>query len=189
MRLYNIILLLTNILISTITLAQSPDTVFIRQDHNYDDILIYTTDTIVFESGMTKQMLYGTTILPGTSNQRVAMANGYCFQKVTKSNCQQDMTVFGGGIQDKINSIISTDSTLTIDINVYNNCCYEFLCDISIDITKTLNLIYYGHGTYCDCDCCFGLTFYIFKDRSFDFSYVKAVTINGDRKTIKQINK
>ena len=189
MRLKNIILLLTSILFSTITLAQSPDTVFIRQDHNFDDTLIYATDTIVFESGMSKQILIGTTILPGTHNQMGARGSGLYLQKVTKSNCQQDVTKYGGGMQDKINSIITTDSTMTIDINIYDNCCYEFLCDISVDSTGTLNLIYYGYGTYCSCDCCFGLTFHFIKEKNPDYSDIKAVMVNDNRKTIKQIKK
>jgi hypothetical protein len=181
--------LLTAFLFSTVAFAQSPDTVFIRQDHNFDDSLIYATDTIIFESGMRKQILIGTTILPGTHNQMGARGSGLYLQKVSKSDCQQDVTEYGGGILDKINSISVSDSTMTIDINIYDNCCYEFLCDISVDSTGTLNLIYYGYGTYCSCDCCFGLTFHFIKEKSPDYSDIKAVMINDNRKTIKQIKK
>lgn len=189
MTLNNIIFSLASILFSTIALAQSPDTVFIRQDKNYDDTLIYVTDTIVFESGMTKQILIGTTILPGTYNQMAAMSSGFYLQKITKSNCQLDVTEFGGGLQDKINSIINTDSTMAIDINIYANCCYEFLCDISIDSNGVLNLIYQGYGAYCSCDCCFGLTYNLTKENSPDYSEIKAVMINDNRKTIQIIKK
>lgn len=188
-RLKNIILLLTSILLLTITLAQSPDTVFIRQDHTFDDTLIYVTDTIVFESGMRKKILIGTTILPWTHNQMGARGSGLYLQKVTKSDCQQDVTEYGGGMQDKINSIINTDSSMTIDINIYDNCCYEFLCDISMDSIGTLNLIYYGYGTYCSCDCCFGLTFHFNKEKSPEYTEIKTIMINDNRKTIMQIIK
>ena len=184
---WKITLLLTSILFSTIALAQSQDTVFIRQDHNFDDALIYSTDTIIFESGMTKQILIGTTVLPGTHNQIAARENGLYLKKVTKSNCQRD--AYEEMNPDKINAVISTDSTLTVDINITDNCCYEFLCDISVDSTATLNLIYYGYGTYCSCECCFGLTFHFEKEKSPDYSDIKAVIINGNRNTFKQIKK
>jgi len=180
-------LLLTTFLFSTIALAQSPDTVFIRQDHNFDDTLIYAIDTIVFESGMRKQILIGTTILPGTHNQMGAREYGLYLNKVTKSDCQGDP--YEKWIPDKINFITNTDTSMTVDINITNNCCYEFLCDISVDSTGTLNLIYYGYGTYCSCNCCFGLTFHFAKEKSPDYSDIKAVMINENRKTIKQVKK
>jgi hypothetical protein len=182
-----ITLLLTTFLFSTVALAQSPDTVFIRQDHNFDDTLIYATDTIVFESGMRKQILIGTTILPGTHNQMGAREYGLYLQKVTKSNCKGDANEKWN--PDKINSVMNTDSTLIVDINITDNCCYEFLCDISVDSTATLNLIYHGYGTYCYCECCFGLTFHFEKEKSPHYSDIKAVMINDNRKTIKQVKK
>lgn len=183
----HITLLSASILFSAIVLAQSPDTVFIRQDSNFDDALIYATDTIIFESGMTKQILIGSSVLPGTHNQMGVRENGLYLQKVTKSNCQRDVTEYGGGMQDKINSIVTTDSNMAIDINIYDNCCYEFLCDVSVDSTMTLNLIYYGYGTYCSCDCCFGLTFHFLKEKSPDYPDIKAVMINENRKTLRII--
>jgi hypothetical protein len=182
-----IIMLLATFLLSTIALAQSPDTVFIRQDHNFDDTLIYVTDTIVFESGLRKQILIGTTILPGTHNQMGARGSGLYFQKVMKSDFKGD--VYENWSPDKINSIIDTDSTLTIDIKITDNCCYEFLCDFSVDSTGTLNLIFYGYGTYCLSDCCFGLTFHFIKEKRPDLTDIKAVMINDNRKTIRPIKK
>lgn len=177
--------LVTSILFSIISLAQSPDTVFVRQDHNFDDILIYATDTIVFESGMRKQLLIGTTVLPGTHKQMSARGSGLYLKRVTKSNCHGNANE--KWYPDKINSIINTDSTLTIDINISDNCCYEFLCDISVDSTATLNLIYLGYGTYCACNCCFGLTFHFEKEKSPDYSEIRAVMINDNRRTLKRI--
>lgn len=181
------ITLLITILFSTVASAQSPDTVFIRQDHNFDDTLIYSTDTIVFESGMRKCILLGTTILPGTSNQIMAMGYGLYLHKVAKSDCQSNADERWN--PDKINAVMNTDSSLIVDINITDNCCYEFLCDISVDSLGTLNLIYYGYGTYCSCNCCFGLTFQLEKEKGPDYSEIKAVMINGNRKTLKQIKK
>jgi hypothetical protein len=178
-----ITLLLSIILFSTVVLGQSPDTVFIRQDHNFDDTLIYSTDTIVFESGMRKPILIGTTILPSTHHQMAASGYGLYLNKVTKSDCQGD--AYEKQNPDEINSIINSDSTLTVDINITDNCCYEFLCDISVDSTGTLHLIYYGYGTYCSCNCYFGLTYHLEKEKSPEYPEVKAVMINDNRKTIK----
>ena len=184
---HKITLLITTILFSTVGFAQAPDTVFIRQDHHFDDTLIYATDTVFFGSGMTKHILMGTTILPSTHNQMIARGYGIYLADVTKSECQAD--AFEKSTPDNINSIISTDSTLTVDINITDNCCYEFLCDMSIDSTGTLNLIYYGYGTYCACDCCFGLTFHFIKEKYYKDADLHAVMINNNRKTIKQLTK
>jgi len=173
--------------ISSNSRAQSPDTVFIKQDKNFDDTLIYTIDTIIFRSGMTKHILIGTTVLPWTHNQQMAKGYGLYLDKVTKSDCQGD--AYENWTPDKINSIANTDSTLIVDINITDNCCYDFLCDISVDSTATLNLIYYGYGTYCDCDCCFGLVFHFSKINNPDYADIKSVMINGKRKTLKQISK
>lgn len=179
---------LTAVLASTVALGQTPDTVFMRYDHNYDDTLIYKTDTLISKSGMTRQILIGTAILPSTHSQMWARGYQLYDSKVTKSDCKKDFKEWGPH-DSKINYIINTDSTLTVDINITDNCCYEFLCDISVDSTATLNLIYYGYGTYCACDCCFGLTYHFNKVKLPDYSEIKAVMINGNRKTIKSIKK
>lgn len=170
--------------------GQTKDTVFIKYVRDWTaDSLIYTTDTVIFESGMTRNILTGSTILPETHNQRSARAYGLYFNKVTASSCQKD-TIEYYSHQDKINYITSTDSTLQVDINIFDNCCYSFLCDISVDSSATLNLIYYGYGnSYCACECCFGLTMHFTKMKGAEYKAIKAVMINGNRKTVKQIKK
>ena len=164
------------------------DTVFIKYNKDQTgNTLKYGTDTVIFLSDMRRHILTGTAILNATHNSMGAMEYGIDFKKVTKSDCQQDVTIYGGKIQDKINSIITTDSTLVIDINIYDNCCYDFLCDISVDSSSTLNLVYYGYGTYCSCDCCFGLTYHLTITKGENIPEIKAVSINGNRNTIKQI--
>jgi hypothetical protein len=106
----------------------------------------------------------------------------------TKSNCQKESKNDGKQIIDNINSIVITDTSLTIDFNFYSHCCYEFLCDISVDSTKTLNLIYTAYGTPCKCFCCFGLTYHLQVKKKKNTPEIKAVMINGDRNTIKPIN-
>ena len=181
---HRLFLFLVTIFFCTIGLAQSGDTVFIRQIHDTDHTSMYLIDTIVFKNAMAKQILIGTTILPSTHNQMRALEYGISLRKVIKSDCQRNGD---RASPDRINSIISTDSTLIVDINITDNCCYEFLNDISVDSTGTINLIYYGYGSYCACECCFGLTFYFSKIKDLEYSDIKAIMINNDSKTVKKI--
>lgn len=186
--------ILTGLILSVKTYGQSDDltkyqdTVFIKYNKDWsDDKINYVTDTVIFETGMRRHILTGTAILPSTSNQTGAKEYGLDFVKIKKSDCQKDVTEFGGELQSHINSILTTDSTLTIDINIYDNCCYDFLCDISVDTLGTLNLITYGYGTYCSCDCCFGLTYHLTVMKDKDIPEIKSVMINNNRKTLKPI--
>ena len=170
-------------------LTKYQDTVFIRynKDANYDR-LNYVVDTVIFQSSMRRHVLTGTCVLPATRNQMAAREYGLYFKKVVKSNCQKEIE-FEGFDPDRINSILVTDTTLMIDINITDNCCFDFLCDCSVDSTGTLNLTYTGYGTYCSCDCCFGLTYYLLIYKEKDTPELKGVMINGNRKTLKAINK
>jgi hypothetical protein len=165
------------------------DTVFIRHDRDWTgDKLWYTTDTVIFDSGMRRYILASTCIIPGTHHQEIAKNAGLWFKRIDKSDCQHDVTAEGGG-QDHINSITKTDSTLTVDMNIFDNCCYSFLCDITVEDDSIINLLYSGYGAYCACDCCFGLTYSIQTVRSPEFDKLTAVIINGDRKTRKSLKK
>lgn len=167
------------------SLAQK-DTVFMRYNSGTNpDKVTYTTDTVLFETPMGRHILTGTTILPWTHHQQQAKAYGIFLDKVTKSDCKKDATA--ERIPAKINHIINKTDELHIDINISDNCCYSFLCDIEIVNESTINLIYYGYGTYCDCDCCFGLTYKFKKDTDFDSKKIKAVMINGLKQTLQPI--
>lgn len=179
-----ILYLITFLTISLNILAQQ-DTIFIKHSKDWTpETLIYETDTVIFSSEMMRHILTGTTILPQTHNQMNAKGYGLYFENVTKTECQSHgEEVYSSS--DKINYIISTDSSLIVDINIYDNCCYDFLCDISIDSAGELNLIYYGYGSYCACDCCFGMCFHFEKLEVEE--KIKTVIINGDKKTLKEI--
>ena len=168
------------------SLAQQ-DTVFIKQSIDWTaDTLQYETDTVVFESGMVRHILTGTTILPNTHNQFSTWGYGLYLNDVTKSDCQNHgEEVYSSA--DRINSVELTDTTLTIDITVYDNCCYDFLCDVSADSSGTLNLIYYGYGTNCAFDCCFGLVYYFTRSTYPDNKPITSVQIQGDPETRKKI--
>jgi hypothetical protein len=167
------------------------DTIFIRHNNDWTaNKLAYTVDTVIFESGMRRHILTGTTILPFTHAQREARYHGYQFTKVNLSPCRESLeeSYFG---KDHIDLIQNDDSSLVVEMTIYDNCCYSFLCDSNVPSDSTLNLTYIGYGTYCDCDCCFGLTYSFTKDSQYSgpglLNKIKWVSINGDLKTIKRI--
>lgn len=158
------------------------DTVYIKQPFDLENgKRIYKTDTIIFPGSLHKHILVGTTILTSTLNQQDAKNYGLYFNKVDFSECNGDATI--EFVPNKINSVINNDSLLLIDFNITSNCCYSFLCDIQILNETTLNLIYYGYGNYCDCECCFGLKYFISKESVPDFGKIKSIIINNNFKT------
>jgi hypothetical protein len=181
-----ILILVVPLFMSSIGLAQQ-DTVFIKQSIDWTaDTLSYETDTIVFESGMVRHILTGTTVLPNTHNQFSTWGYGLYLNDVTKSDCQNHgEEVYSSA--DRINSVELTDTTLTIDITVYDNCCYDFLCDVSADSSGPLNLIYYGYGTHCACECCFGLVYHFSREFDSDTNQIDSVVLQGDVTTRKKI--
>ncbi len=174
-------------LISLTAICQS-DTVFIRHK-NYetsDTSYPYKTDTIIFQSTIPGRfVLCGTKILP-TGILGWLGDYGLNLEAVSRTDCK-DHEPFSSG--NEVESINKTDSTLEIETKIISNCCYSFLCDIPYNNDTILNLVYYGYGSYCSCDCCFGLT-YRFKKEPFlgdiqrKFKYVM---INGDKKTMKPL--
>jgi hypothetical protein len=170
----------------TVSIAQM-DTVFIRTNATDDvDLPIYETDTILFFSPWERRILIGTCIMPSTENQMEAYGYGLWFESIEKSDCQSHgEEVYYNA--DRINYIEKTDSTLKIDLNIFTNCCYDFLCDYSVDSTGTLNLIYHGYGSFCACDCCFGLTYNIRISPYPDARELSYVQLNGDLTTRKKI--
>lgn len=170
------------VLFSTIASGQERDTVFIKMREGAG----YHIDTVFFESSMQRRILVGTTVLPSTQNQIGARGYGLYFHKISYSACKDNIYDLG---TSKINTIIDTDSTLTVDISITENCCHSFLCDISTDSTATLNLIYHEYGGYCACNCCFGLTYHLSKANYQVFPKIKAVMINNKRETLKVIKR
>lgn len=163
------------------------DSLFIKYKTNLtSDRIMYKTDTIVFNSEMARHYLIGTTIIPWTQNQMNAKGWGINFNKVTKSDCQKSGEEIVN-MSDKIINVSETDSSYIVDLNIIDNCCYDFLCDISVDRMGTLNLIYTGYGTHCGCECCFGLTYHIEKMFASDLGEIKGIKLNGDEKTRKEI--
>ena len=172
-------------LIISINANAQNDSVFIRYDiDGHDDTLTYTTDTLIFPTSMQRYYLAGTCMLPGTSGRYEAYGNGFYFKDVEITQCQSDDPPIGNS---KIVSVKLKDSVLVVQTSLVENCCYSFLCDVDITDDGILNLIYYGYGNLCACDCCFGLTYYFdITETSNDFR-VKSVILNGDPATLKKL--
>jgi hypothetical protein len=165
------------------------DSVFVKYNNSETDEVIYKTDTIYFPSAMRRNMIFGTTIWPSSSNQFSAYwSNGIRFDKIELSDCIGQVEEFDT-IKTGITKIIIKDSIWIIKAVISDNCCYSFLCDIKV-IKNILELDYYGYGTnYCDCDCLFELTYtlsLIDLNKSKNIDYVQLLKNN---KTIKKINK
>ncbi len=163
------------------------DTVFMKYNSNqYDDSITYKTDTILFNTPLERHILMGTTILPSTHNQLEAWGHGLYIKKVEKTECKNNEHPIE---KNKILSIFKNDSVLTVETTIYDNCCYSFLCDAAVDSASILNLIFNGYGTFCSCYCCFGLKYYFEILKNPDYPEIKAIMINGDRKTLKMVKK
>lgn len=162
------------------------DTVFIRYDSDkYDEKVTYKTDTVIFDTPNARQILYGTAVLPWTVNQQLAKNFGLYLDKVSITECKQEL----GKRPDEKNQVVSvTESkdSLIIEIKLWGNCCHSFLCDLQVVDDKTINLITYGYGaTYCSCTCCYGLTFHIATMRVDEYKKLETIMVNNDRKTLK----
>lgn len=180
--------IITLTLILSINLASGQaDTVFIKyNDNDFEDIVHYKTDTVIFDTPNARQILYGTTVLPWTGNQQNAKGYGIYLANVAMAPCRPDQR-----LDEKVRvlSILSTDTTMRINLNILGNCCHSFLCDISIVNDSIINLIHYGYGkTYCSCICCFGLSYNLSLLKEYtEFSKLKMVMINDDRRTIRRL--
>lgn len=162
------------------------DTVFIKYNKDkFEETPNYKTDTVIFDTPNARQILYGTTVLPLTFNQQMAKNYGLYLDSVNLTPCQQKLEKK----PDMINRVMTVNQnkdSLTFEIKYWGNCCHAFLCDIEVKNDTTVNLIIHGYGAmYCDCTCCYGLTYHISTMKVSEFDKLKFVTINGDDRTKK----
>lgn len=172
-----------------------PDTTIITRDSNYrDDTLIYITDTLISSSVLDRlPVLYGTVVLPETKNTRSALIHGLYLVSVSKSNCKRPKDKHERvRIENEVISIIKTDTMWVVELKIIDNCCHQFLCEISVEKSSILNFIYKGYGyAYCDCKCNYLLTYNIELD-NYEFmkdniAKIKYTMLNGDENTINEI--
>ena len=166
--------------------ASAQDTVFVRYNKEWSEEVKYVTDTLVFPGPLARQMLFGTTILHSARTYTL-YPYGLHLQRIDFTECDNRGEPAEGF--DVIEDIIVKDSSLTIKLKIYDNCCYSFLCEAMADDGGVLNLKYIGYGSNCACNCCFGLA-YVFETGAYPKTKpIEAVMINGDRRTLKKITK
>lgn len=173
------------VLFSTLSLAQN-DTVFVKYVDVRSDDQNYHIDTLFQENMSRESYLIGTTLLPDTRNSISCYNAGIWPTSVEMTPCNShNEDRFGS---NKVTDIQTTDSTLTITTKIIGNCCHEFLCDPEVDDNGILQLNYFGYGTYCSCNCCFGLTFKFRLDKFEGMSKVVGVEINQEEATFRALN-
>ena len=170
------------------TFGQEQDTVFIKYNQDkWAEKPNYTTDTVIFDNPNERQLLYGTTVLPWTQKQQIAKGYGLYLEKVSMTPCEQELWE-RPDMKNQVLVINQIEDSLTIEIKYWGNCCHSFLCDLEIMERTTINLLIYGYGAmYCDCTCCFGLTFHLNTMEVDEFHKLKYITINGEERTKKQL--
>ncbi len=127
-------------------------------------------------------------MLPGSGNQFNLYPYDLRFMDFYGSDCNSHSESEAYG-SDRIKDVAWTDSTLIISIQIGENCCYDFLGDVSADENGVLNLIYHGYGEHCACNCCFGLT-YVFALEDLYNEEKKELTgiiINGNTDRVYEI--
>lgn len=130
------------------------------------------------------RILKGTTLLRASKkNMDSRWLYGINLQEIGVSECLESMSETPRNTE--INLIKQpNDTCLVISALVDENCSYDFLGEVEIVSGNTINLIYHGYGNYASCNCCFELSYKInlVKDKNYDFSKLKFVTINGHAK-------
>ena len=179
--------LLLFLLLSQLTWSQA-DTIIIQ--YPKDPILLEknTNDTILINSPFEGLIFHGTTLLPNTSNQVGLYGYGLYLNEVKGSPCTMDYRLIESQ-RDKINSIVITDSSWYFDLTIIANCCHYFLGDAALIEDSILNLSYYAYGgSYCACNCCFGLEYHFTVDDFMeDYGVIRYAMINNRRETIKKV--
>lgn len=129
--------------------------------------------------------MVGTTIIPNTENQwEVGNEYGLMLESVTQPKCVSDREIDNG--VDYIRTITQTDSTLTISVTLYDNCCYNFLCDVALAQGGIIDLTYIGYGwSICGCLCVFHMDYTFSKSGSVPEIPLAGFTINGEKSTFR----
>ena len=163
------------------------DTIFIRKSSNWpSDSLVYTEDTVTFSTGIMSTALAGTSVIPWTQTQQYAKGFGVFLENVSKTECEATSEKVYTS-KDQIDSVFLTDTSLEVFVHVYDNCCYDFLCDLEIKGDSIINLKYIGFGGHCACNCGYQLTYRMTLFNFKEFEKLKGLMIQSRRETIRKI--
>lgn len=161
------------------------DTIIITYPNDPTYLVKTGNDTIFIDTPTDGNILFGTTIIPVTSNQVGLYGAGLWLDNLVDSPCNSSKEPSG---IDNITSSTSNDSILTISLEITSNCCHNFLGDAELVDNSILNLVYIGYGGNCACYCCFGLTYTFRKEYPNPDIEISHIMINGDRTTLKPIS-
>ncbi len=144
-----------------------------------------THDTLSFTSASSfSKPLIGTDILYSTKTISAQFQDIF-FEKVTISECKQTDFEKLAEVGLKEISFSKDNNHLIIELQITDNCCFDFLCEIEKTEDDILDLYYTGYGSYCSCNCCFGLTYYItVYDKEL---LLKKIRVNKNNKKIIKI--
>jgi hypothetical protein len=173
---YQFVPLLLLILGTSSTWAQI-DTVFIIRTNHWEPGS-QLKDTLFQPYNEFGHFLYGTCVLP-SSRRMAAASSGYFLEKVEGLPCYSED--FEANKYPNL-SYTFTDSTLILDFAIVDNCCFDFLCDLSFDEDGRMHLYQSGYGNNCACYCCFGLRYYIHLDPSR--AHLKAIYLGDSSEAI-----
>lgn len=184
MRIISFLSLIVFLFISSASFGQQ-DTIIIVYPKDPTYLIKTGSDTLFVDTPSDGTILFGTTIIPTTSNQVGLYGAGLWLDNLVDSPCNNSQEPSG---IDKVNSYSNTDSILTISLEITSNCCHRFLGDAELINDSILNLIFIGYGGNCACYCCFGLTYTFRKEYPNPDINISHVMINGDKTTIKPIS-
>jgi hypothetical protein len=149
------------LMLGTYAACAQIDTVFIIRPNHWEPGTAQR-DTLLQPYNEFGHFLYGTCVLP-SSRRMAAASSGYFLEKVEGLPCNSED--FEANRYPNL-SYTFTDSTMILDFAIIDNCCFNFLCDLSFDEEGRMRLYQSGYGNYCACYCCFGLRYHIHLDPS-----------------------
>jgi hypothetical protein len=116
----------------------------------------FAQDTIITN----ERYLIGTTVLEGSNrNLESCVLHGYCLENVIKYPCLSVMTETPD--VTKIKKIVKRNDSLIISIQIYENCGLDFLGEIEIIDSNTINILYHEYGSFASCMCAFDVDYII----------------------------
>lgn len=171
------ILMVTILVFYNLTLSAQADSVFIRRataNRDLVDSIKYDVDTFVFKSRQDRRLLIGTSVLNSEKTYNAYNNFGLLLHAVEASNCIKGREVY----ENKLVRVNRSDSILVVEVNIYDNCGYAFLCEIDVK-DKVLNIIANGYGVHYFCDCNYTLKYFIRIVESGEEFPIQHYMING----------
>ena len=167
--------------------VKEKDSVFVKSTISENE---FRYDTLFFEKGIANPpVLVGTTVLKDSEKNFLLQNKGLYLDKIEVINgCNEGIDPRTFKNYPKFEKIVRDSNSLTIDVTIISNCCYEFLGEAEVIGTDTLNLIYTGYGNYCSCSCCFTLRYTFDTSMEHYYNILEKVMINNNQKVIELIN-